>query len=106
ERRTLVVDAQLVDAALEAVEARLQRPNHLLGHGELGVLGEVREVDEEDRQGGQLRGPVGLPGVEAAADRGRDERAEARGGLGRDDDALGRGLFWRGLADALEADVA
>ena len=69
EGDAFVVRAQLVDAALVAVQPRLQGLHHLLRRGERRLMIEVGQADEQHRQPAKLPQPVRMPHVEPLVNR-------------------------------------
>src|SRR5262249_57846012 len=84
QRDTLLVDAELVQAAFITVKFGLQSPHHALGGGQRGGVGQLGQVDEQDGEAAQLGQPGGLAGGQPAVNGRRNEGGETgREGVGR-----------------------
>ncbi len=78
EGDAFVVRAQLVDAALVAVERGLQGLHHALRFGQRRLTSQLREVDEQHRQPAEFPQPICMPAFEPLVNRRRDVAQDLR----------------------------
>ena len=84
ERGALVIDADLVNAALEAIQRHLQGLHRAVGvsHWRVGI--ERRQIHEDHRQAALLAQPVGLVSIETRANCAGNVASECRCRNGQD----------------------